>query len=410
MSLFDRFRRAPEQDAGASSQYSEFASSTQSYAPSEMGDSVMHSRLQVTASGAERFHLPGLGIRTAVSHRRILSWAAVLTVLLLIVSIAWALISANQLAMQVASAGQGLTQSQRLAKSVSQALQGQPAAFAEVRESANLLSEHVKGLATGSSSVGVDQLDGRFAAALQEIGASTQSAQQAANVVLSHQNALIDTSALLKRINEQSSDLLEAAKAVQDLRVQAGASGNEVAAAGELVMLTQRISKSANEYNTMVGVSPDASYQLSRDLTSFSNITTGLLEGSAQLRLAGVKDQASRELLQALNKLFAGTRTDAGKLAQYLPELVAARDAQVTIQKDSAALFSQFQKLQDRLSSQSSVGVLPMVLLALSVLVGAFVAVLYSRTYLTESRSRQVVAEQQRLEKHDHIHWKRLSR
>jgi len=290
MSLIDRFRRTPQQDAGASSQYSEFASSSQSYGPSELGDSMMQSRLQITAAGVERFHLPGLGIRTAASHRRILGWAAAIAFLLLILSVAWALISANQLAMQVASAGQGLTQSQRLAKSVSQALQGQPAAFAEVRESADLLSENVKGLATGSSNVGVDQLDGRYSAALQEIGASAKSAQQAASDVLSHQNALIDTSSLLKRINAQSGDLLEAAKAVLDLRVQTGAPNNEVAAAGELVMLTQRISKSANEYNTMAGVSPDASYQLSRDLTSFSTIASGLLDGSAQLRLSGAKD------------------------------------------------------------------------------------------------------------------------
>ena len=359
---------------------------------------MMQSRLQVTAAGVERFHLPGLGIRTAAAHRRILGWAAVIAFLLLILSIAWALISANQLAMQVASAGQGLTQSQRLAKSVSQALQGQPAAVAEVRESADLLSENVKGLATGSSNVGVDQLDGRYSAALQEIGGSAKSAQQAASDVLSHQNALIDTSSLLKRINAQSGDLLEAAKAVQDLRVQTGAPNNEVAAAGELVMLTQRIGKSANEYNTLAGVSPDASYQLSRDLTSFSTIASGLLDGSAQLRLSGAKDHQSRELLQALIKLFGSTRADVGKLAEYLPELIAARRAQVTIQNDSNALFSQFQKLQDRLSSQSSVGILPMILLALSVLAGAIVAVLYSRTYLTESRSRQVVAEQQRLE------------
>ena len=398
MSLIDRFRRTPVQDAGASSQYSEFASSTQSYAPSELGDSSMQSRLQVSASGVERFHLPGLGIRTAASHRRILGWAAVVATLLLIASIAWALISSNQLAMQVASAGQGLTQSQRLAKAVSQALQGQPAAFPEVRDSANLLTEHVKGLTTGNSTVGVDQLDGRYFAALQEIGASAKSAQQAASVVLAHQNALIDTSSLLKRINAQSGDLLEAAKAVQDLRMQNSAPNNEVAAAGELVMLTQRISKSANEYNTMAGVSPDASYQLSRDLTSFSSIAAGLLDGSAQLRLSGAKDPQSRELLQALINLFGSTRADAGKLAQYLPDLIAARDAQITIQKDSTALFSQFQKLQERLSSQSSVGVLPMILLALSALAGVAVAVLYSRTYLTESRSRQVVAEQQRLE------------
>ena len=397
MSLIDRFRRNPVQEAGNSSEYSEFAASTQSYAPSELGDSTQ-SRLQVAAPGTERFHLPLLGIRTATSHRRILGWTAVTFFILLILSVAWALISANQLAMQVASAGQGLTQSQRLAKSVSQALQGQATAFGEVRDSAYLLTEHVKGLATGTGDVGVEALDGRFAPILQDIGVMTKRTRDAADVILKRQNALIDTGSLLKRINAQSNDLLEIAKAVSDMKVQSGASGNEIAAAGELVMLTQRISKSANEYNTMFGVSPDASYILARDLTSFSNTAAGLLDGSAQLRLAATRDSATREALQALIKLFDSTRTDAGKLTQYLPELVAARDAQVTIQKDSSALFRQFQKLQDQLSLQASVGFVPMVVLALSVLLGAVVAILFSRTYLAESRARQVVAEQQRIE------------
>ena len=397
MSLIDRFRRNPVQEAGNSSEYSEFAASTQSYSPSEMGDSIQ-SRLQVAAPGTERFHLPGLGIRTATSHRRVLSWTAVTFFILLILSVAWALISANQLAMQVASAGQGLTQSQRLAKSVSQALQGQAPAFAEVRESSHLLTEHVKGLATGNSEVGVEALDGRFAPLLQDIGVMTKRTRDAADVILKHKNALIDTGSLLKRINAQSNDLLEIAKAVSDMKVQSGSPGNEIAAAGELVMLTQRISKSANEYNTMFGVSPDASYILVRDLTSFSNTAAGLLDGSAQLRLAATRDSATREALQALIKLFDSTRNDAGKLTQYLPELVAARDAQVSIQKDSSALFRQFQKLQYQLSSQASVGFVPMVVLVLSVLLGAVVAILFSRTYLAESRARQVVAEQQRIE------------
>nr|WP_236904133.1 methyl-accepting chemotaxis protein [Comamonas serinivorans] len=352
----------------------------------------------VMAPGSERFHLPLLGIRTAGSHRRILGWASVLSVLLLILAVIWALTSANQLALQVASAGQGLTQSQRLAKSVSQALQGQSSAFPEVRESARLLTEHVKGLATGTGEIGVQALGPQFAPALQEISALTKNMQTSADTVLQHQNALIDTGALLKRINNQSNDLLEATRAVQAMKVQAGAPNAEVAAAGELVMLTQRISKSANEYNTMFGVSPDASFILGRDLASFSATASGLLDGSAQLRLSGTREPQTRDALDALIKMFGDTRSDANKLTQYLPELVAARDAQLAIQKDSATLLQQLQALQDRLSSQSSLSIFPLVALIFSILLGAFVAVLYSRTYLAESRTRQVIAEQQRIE------------
>jgi twitching motility protein PilJ len=41
-----------------------------------------------------------------------------------------------------------------------------------------------------------------------------------------------------------------------------------MSAAGQLVMLTQRIGKSANEFLTMEGVSPEAVFLLGKDLNS----------------------------------------------------------------------------------------------------------------------------------------------
>lgn len=398
MSLIDRLRKPPATQSGSTSQYSEYTTSSQSYLPSEMGESTsMHSRL-MTVQSVERFHLPVLGIRSGASHRSILSWVAALVVLLLVLIIAWALYSANQLALQVASVGQELAQSQRLAKSMSQAAQGSEASFAEVRESAHLLSEHHKALATGEGEVNVRALDPRFVPALREIGTHVGHMVSAANVVLKHQEALVDAGNRLKRINGQSHDLLLAAQAVQAMKVQTGASGPEVAAAGDLLMLTQRIAKWANEYNTPLGVSAEASKNLERDLTAFSATANHLLEGEAQLRLPGTRDLPTREALQRLLKSFAQTHVDGAKLTQYLPDLVAVRDAQIAVSKSGVPLLKQLQSLQERLSSQSSVGLLPLVLLGLVLLLGAFVAILYSRTYVIESRSRQALAEQQRIE------------
>jgi twitching motility protein PilJ len=42
-------------------------------------------------------------------------------------------------------------------------------------------------------------------------------------------------------------------------------------------MLTQRIGKSANEFQTMEGVSPEAVFLLGKDLNSFKEIAQGLL-------------------------------------------------------------------------------------------------------------------------------------
>jgi twitching motility protein PilJ len=46
---------------------------------------------------------------------------------------------------------------------------------------------------------------------------------------------------------------------------------------GQLVMLTQRIGKSANEFLTTEGVSPEAVFLLGKDLNSFREIAEGLL-------------------------------------------------------------------------------------------------------------------------------------
>ena len=54
----------------------------------------------------------------------------------------------------------------------------------------------------------------------------------------------------LRTINRQSSDLLEIAETVSSLKLQQNAPAAEISAAGQLVMLTQRIGKSANEFQT----------------------------------------------------------------------------------------------------------------------------------------------------------------
>jgi twitching motility protein PilJ len=73
-----------------------------------------------------------------------------------------------------------------------------------------------------------------------------------------------------------------------------GASAAELSAVGQLVMLTQRIGKSANEFLTTEGVSPEAVFLLGKDLNSFREITEGVLNGNAELRLPGTKDAADQ--------------------------------------------------------------------------------------------------------------------
>jgi twitching motility protein PilJ len=75
--------------------------------------------------------------------------------------------------------------------------------------------------------------------------------------VLAQQDALVQVSKALRTINAQAGELLESADTVAALKLQQGATPAELTQAGKLVMLTQRIGKSANEFLTSEGASND---------------------------------------------------------------------------------------------------------------------------------------------------------
>ena len=111
-------------------------------------------------------------------------------------------------------------------------------------------------------------------------------------------------------------------------------------------MLTQRIGKSANEFLTMEGVSPEAVFLLGKDLNSFREIAQGLSDGNQELRLPGTKDPQTKERLVALLKQYEETRTQAGAILGNLQGLVSAREAQASIIADSEPLRRGLEDLQ----------------------------------------------------------------
>jgi twitching motility protein PilJ len=347
---------------------------------------------------AELVNLPLLGRRTAGAHQRILFVLLALSVIVLGTVAALAVNKSDRAAQQVAGTGQSLMESQRLAKSVSQALVGSAQAFPDVKESASVLARTVRGLKSGDASLNIPAVGPEYQNEVDKISPLMERAEKNAGVVMSQQKILTQVGTALRTINRQSSDLLEIAETVSSLKLQQNAPPAEISAAGQLVMLTQRIGKSANEFLTMEGVSPEAVFLLGKDLNSFKEIALGLLDGSAELRLAPSRDPQTRERLQALLQLYEQTRTQAGAILGNLQGLVSAREAQSAIIADSEPLRRSLQDLQGKLSSQTGLGFGSWLALALSSIFAIACAFGLAYVQLQDSRKRQTVAEQQRLE------------
>jgi twitching motility protein PilJ len=346
----------------------------------------------------ELIALPVIGRRTFVQHRNMLYIGIAISLVLLAIVALVALRSSDKVSQQLAATGRALMQSQRLAKSVSQALVGGAQAFPDVSESVGALVKNVRGLRDGDDDLKISALSGSYSEEMDKVLPAVDRAEKNAKTVLGQQKILTQVGASLRQINRQSSDLLEIAETVSSLKLQQNAAAAEISAAGQLVMLTQRIGKSSNEFLTVEGVSPEAVFLLGKDLNSFKEIAQGLLSGSADLRLGAARDAQSKEQLEALIKLYEQTRAQAGAILGNLQGLVAAREAQAAIIADSEPLRRDLQALQDKLSASTGVGyglALLMAVLAVAALLCAFGL---SVVQVKDGEKRQAMAEAQRLE------------
>jgi twitching motility protein PilJ len=340
--------------------------------------------------------LPLLGSREPGEHRRILTVILIVALVIFLSVMFFALAQADSAARQVGASGQSLMQAQRLAKSVSQALVGSPQAFNEVSESSLALTKNMRGMRDGDIELRLSQVSPAVLEDVNKILPLVDRAEKNAATVLAQRVILTQVGSALRSINRQSSDLLEIAETVSSLKLQQNAPAAEISASGQLVMLTQRIGKSANEFLTMEGVSPEAVFLLGKDLNSFKEIAQGLLDGSPELRLATAKDPQTRERLEALLKQYEETRGQAGAILGNLQGLVSAREAQSAIVADSEPLRRQLEDLQSRLSGQTGLGVAPLVVLGLMGLMAILAGLGLARVQLAESRKGQALAEQQR--------------
>ncbi|MDR3065215.1 MULTISPECIES: methyl-accepting chemotaxis protein [Comamonas] len=354
--------------------------------------------VEETGRADELVSLPILGTATTAKHQRTLFTLLGGSVLVLVVLSAWMLREASNSNQQLAATGQALMQSQRLAKSVSIAMTGAAPAFADVKDSAGVLARNVRALAGGDSELGVKALGGGLQDELSSISTLMERAEKSAGLILGQQKTLTQVGEALRTINRQSSDLLETAETISSLKLQQGAGAAEISAAGQLVMLTQRIAKSANEFQTLEGVSPEAVFLLGKDLNSFKEISEGLLNGSSEMRLSAARDPQVREQLETLIKQYDDTRTQASAILGNLQGLVSAREAQASINNDSEPLRQQLEQLQTALQGLGGASMLQLALLAAAILAAVLSGIGISRVQLLDSRARQQEAERHQVD------------
>ena len=249
---------------------------------------------------------------------------------------------------QTQIAGDALMHSQRLGKATPNAVQGNAEAFKQLADSRTEFNRDLAVLSSGGDYQGheIEAPEGGMTKLLTEVQKIWANSDKAADTIVKLSKELSGFGATLQKLNTLSPTLLDLTEQISALKAQNGATPREIAASGQLVMLTQRLGRSANEFLTSEGVNPETAFMLGKDTNTFRDINEGLLNGSDVLVLPASKDQDTRDKLTALQKSFANYQQSVEAILGNLQNFIAAKQSEQLISAENETLKQRLSALQ----------------------------------------------------------------
>ena len=290
----------------------------------------------------------------------------------------------------VAASGEMRMLSQRLAKAASQALQGNPAAFAQLRESrerfAQLLGQLSGGGEVNGVSVPASPEDVR--PRLDALSQRWETTDKDAQTVLAQEKNLVALGKSVALIDEKNAVMLELTEQVAALKLQGGASARDIVAANQLVMLTQRVAKNASALLVGDEINPEVAFLLGKDTNVFRDILQNLGKAGG--------DGDTKQKLEELGKVFGEYQEAVGSILGNMQPLVLSKQAGSRIFRESDELLKATEELANgyqEILSERALYVILLIVLALTA-VGALA--LLAKIYLDDTGRRAEDSEKQR--------------
>jgi twitching motility protein PilJ len=290
----------------------------------------------------------------------------------------------------LAASGQTRTLSQQIAKAVPLALQGNAAAFKELRAAKERLATYMTALLAGGvvDDLAIPATPDAQRPVLDNVVALWDKTAKNAVAVLEQEANLTTLGKAVTLLNAKNAVLQGAADDLLALKL-AGSNNRDVGAAAQLVMLTQRIAKNANTLLSVEGVQPEVAFQLDKDVGAFHDHIATLKQSA---------DGSARTRIDALDNEFKVSHEALSGIMANLQRLVAAKQAGGALLKDSPA----FLKSMDDLAASYAGEAAGSLVLKLVALVAGLLAIgtliLIVKAFNKDADERRALAERQRRE------------
>ncbi len=325
-----------------------------------------------TDGGAMRFidrmiewRLPVIGAKPVNTQVRVLLGLLVIALLAFVVVLFVDNRIAANGATQIEIVGDTLMHTQRLAKAAPNAVGGNLAAFDEVKGSRDAIASNLAALSNGDDSRNLSGASGGIGVELAKLINNWRASESSATVILANEKTLMAFGDVIKKINEASPRLQQLTEEIMALKLQVGAPAREVATAGQLVTLTQRLGKSANSLVAGNVANAEVALTLGRDINQFRDLTQALLSGSDALRVSASVDPEVRSRLQELLKVYGEFQKSVAGALGSLQAIVQAKEAELGILRDSESLREQVAQLGTKFASAQKIRILIFVFMVL---------------------------------------------
>ncbi len=262
--------------------------------------------------------------------------------------------SRNTVAIATATEMQML--SQRLARSSALAAQGTATAFEPLRESHARFGADLDGLSKGGIVRGANlevPSDAAVQGALASIIQRWDRIEPNVGRIVNNQAGLTALAAGVDGINRGHAELAATAESVAAQVAQSVAGTREIAAAGQLATLTQRITRTVNALVGSNDVNSDVAAALTRDVALFRESLNGLLRGSDHL--TSVRDAEARRGLVELQRRFAEYDARISAIVENLPRIAVAKQAAAVISTESEPLLEDTVRLTEAVEHEARV-------------------------------------------------------
>ena len=360
-------------------------------------DTVMDAAQSVSKKAAG-FSLAVMSQYSVGKQLQIYGGALALVIVLAIGIVAHVNQEATYSSAYIATAGEMQMLSQRLAKASSLALQGNMDAFSQLRDSHRRFSEDVKALTDGGTLANtiVPPSPDSTRADLQGLSTLWSETEKDTVQMMDMENYLVGLNKDVLSIIEYNPRMLDLTEQVVAIKLRSGASVREITAASQLVMLTQRIAKSANELQNSSETGPELAFQLGKDARTFQDLQKALAEGSEVLRIAAASDEETKALLKTIAVGFKEYQGAINGILSSMERLVVAKLAGAKIFLDSEALLEATDKLTQAYQRDNAEKTWYIVTLIVLIVLAFAALGMMAKVYLDDKRHQAQLADESR--------------